>query len=90
MHRIRYKSIKIYIPKTIKLEMLDQVHSRYTRQKHQKCYFLSYVETTQAQNSIYYKGLKIWNKIPKVIKEMNFLKFKKEINQLYLSQYTAN
>ena len=90
MHRIHYKSIKIYIPKTIKLEMLDQVHSYYTRQKHQKCYFLSYVKITQAQSSIYYKRLKIWNEIPKVIKEMNFLKFKKDIKQLYLSQYTAN
>ena len=70
--------------------MLDQVHSHYTRQKHQKCYFLFYVKTTQAQNSIYYKGLKIWNEIPKVIKKMNFLKFKKEIKQLYLLQYAAN
>ena len=45
-------------------------------------YFLPRVNTAQTQKLLIYSGTKIWNLIPKEIKKMKFLRFKKELKNL--------
>ena len=47
-----------------------------TRRKQQNNSFLQRVERKQAQKSLTYAGPKIWNQIPKQIKEMKMFQFK--------------
>ena len=67
----------------------DQIHSHNTRQNTKKNYFLPRVHTFQAQQSLHYYGAKLWNEIPKPIKESTFFKFKKELKVNLLSQYAG-
>ena len=67
----------------------DQIHSHNTRQNTKKNYFLPRVHTFQAQKSLHYYGAKLWNEIPKPIKESTFFKFKKELKVNLLSQYAG-
>jgi len=68
------------------LVKLDDLYSYKTRRKDQNNYFIPCVQTKQAQKSLIYSGTKIWNQIPKDIKELNLPKFKKELKRLYLLQ----
>ena len=90
MHRIHYKLFNISSSESNKLVMLDQTHSYNTRQKNQKNYFLNRVRTTKSQKSIQYIGAKIWNQLPKEIKQINSFKFKKELKNLLLKQYSKS
>ena len=69
---------------------LDEIHSYNTRKKSKTNYFLPRVNTAQTQKLLIYNGTKIWNQILKEIREMKFLKFNKEIQNLYryISQYS--
>ena len=65
----------------------DEIHSHYTTKNTGKNYFLSRVHTSQAQTLLHYYGVKLWNEMPKPIKENTFFYFKKELEINMLSQF---
>ena len=68
--------------------ILNEIHSHYFRRKSETKYFLPRVNATQTQKLLINKGTKIWNQIPKEIREIKFLNFKKELNNVCISQYS--
>ena len=84
MHKI---SNNLYCHNSKLFAITDQIHSHNTRQNTKKNYFSPRVHTFQAQKLLHYYGAKLWNEIPKPIKENTFFKFKKELKVNLLSQY---
>ena len=87
MHKVHKKALNICNTLTNNYTLLDNIHSRNTRRKHQKNYFVTRVSSKQAQKCSQYNGPKIWNEIPLQLKEMNFFKFKKELKRKLICAY---
>jgi len=87
MHRTYNKTSNYGKINAGKINILDEFHHHDTRKKQNKNYYISRVETKQAQKMLTYAGPKVWNQIPRQIKEMKMSKFKEELKKLYLLEY---
>ena len=64
------------------------IHSHETRNSTSKAMTLTCYSTNRNQNSIKYKGVKIWNSIPSHLKSFSFQKFKHEYKKFLLDKYS--
>ena len=67
--------------------MIDEIHFHNAGRNTTKNCFLPRVHTAQIPKSLHYYGVKLWDKIPKPIKENTFFKSKKELKINLLSQF---
>ena len=65
------------------------IHSHKTRNSTSKTMTLTRYSTNRSQNSIKYKGIKIWNSIPNHMKSFSFRKFKLECKSFLLDKCTV-
>ena len=64
------------------------IHSHETRNSTSKTMTLARYSTNRNQNSIKYKGVKIWNSIPNHLNSFSFQKFKHEYKKFLLDKYS--
>ena len=69
---------------------LEQKHNYNTRSKSKKNYFVDTVQTNIDKNSLKFKGIQLWNKLPSTIKSFSFFRFKKEYQKLLWETYKQN
>ena len=92
MYKLEIEKIMLKISNNINFHIsklfvvIDQIHSYNMRQNTNRNYFLPRVHTFQAQKSLHYCGVKLWNEIQEPVTENTFLKFKKKLKINLLSQ----
>ena len=64
-----------------------QVHSHETRSVKKCNYFLPRVTKSVCQNSLTFRGTKMWKEINEEFRNKNFTTFKKQFKQNLLEQY---
>ena len=69
---------------------LEQKHNYNTRSKSKKNYFVDTVQTNFGKNSLKFKRIQLWNKLPSTIKSFSFFRFKKEYQKLLWERYKQN
>ena len=66
---------------------ITEIHSYNTRQVSHSTFFLLRMSKTCTQNSISYKGTKIWSKLKPELKNLHWNAFTKQIKKSFIDQY---
>ena len=66
---------------------LKKIHCHNTRSSSSNKYLLPFFFTNKAQTIINYTGVKIWNKIPDLLKKLSYKKFILEYTQQLVANY---
>lgn len=70
-----------------KLKFIEICHKHNTRQRENQNYFVPRTRTKYGQKSLQFSGIKLWNKISSKIRNMEFIKFKKEMKSQMIENY---
>ena len=73
-----------------KFNLIKNCYTHKTRLTHKNNCFLPRTRTRLGQKSLSFAGIKIWNEIPSILKEVSFYRFKKAVKAHFLSTYETD
>ena len=73
-----------------KFNLMKNCYTHKTRLSHKNNFFLPRTRTRLGQKSLSFATIKIWNEIPRSMKEVSFYRFKKAVKAHFLSNYETD